>query len=431
MRHLSIVKLVICVYCMLCAWGVVARGQDAGAKPQAAEDAPEGVVALVDLLGQVDDASFQLDLLKGINDGLKGRRSVAMPAKWPGVYKKLAVSNNEQVREQARKLALVFGDPAALASLRKTLQDDKAPLDARRQALQSLLQKKAKGLAPVLHALVSQPTPLRLDALRALAAYDHDATPGVLLKTYDGLSNEHKQAALNTLASRVKYARVLVAAVADKRVPIDDVPTETIRKLRLLKDDALQQQVAKLWTITRATPAQKQARIDALKKLLSQQVERQPDLSHGRALYKKTCAQCHVLFDDGGKVGPDLTGSGRANLDYILLNIVDPQATVGRDYFTTVIETEDGQQVIGLIAAENANAVTVRTANGEVLVPKTEIVDRGVREMSMMPEGLLDRMKEDELRDLIAYLASPVQVKLPPPPAAARDGGGGGARTTP
>ena len=426
MCNSSIVKLVICVYCSLCAWGLAAQAQGTGAKPQAA---PEGVVALVDLLGQVDDASFQLDLLKGINDGLKGRRSVAMPAKWPGVYKKLAVSKNDQVREQARKLALVFGDPAALASLRKTLADVKAPLDARRQALQSLLQKKAKGLAPILHTLVTHPTPLRLDALRALAAYDHDATPGVLLNVYKGLSNEHKQAALNTLASRVKYARVLVAAVADKRVPIDDVPTETIRKLRLLKDDALQQQVAKHWTVKRDTPAQKQARIDALKKLLSQNVERKPDLSHGRALYKKTCAQCHTLFDDGGKVGPDLTGSGRANLDYILLNIVDPQATVGRDYFTTVIETEDGQQVIGLIAAENANAVTVLTANGEVLVPKTEIVDRGVREMSMMPEGLLDRMKEDELRDLIAYLASPVQVKLPP--EADQDAGAGESTSAP
>jgi len=399
----------------------VLQAQDAAdpapeSPPESApERAPEGVVALVNLIGEVDDASFQLDLLKGINEGLKGRRSVVMPKGWPAVYAKLSKSKNDDVREQARQLALVFGDPAALRELRATMMDTSATLEARKQALEALLQKKAPDLAPDLHRLVAKHEALRLDALRALAAYKHDATPRVVLDVYPKLEGDEKRAALSTLAARLPYARALIKAVQDKRVAVDDVSSETIRQLRLHKDDALQEVIGQLWTVTRATPAQKQKQIADLTMLLSKQTSYKPDLSHGRALYAKTCAQCHQLFDAGGKVGPDLTGSGRANLDYILLNIVDPQATVGRDYFTTVIVTEDGQQVVGIIAAENANAVTLLTANGDVLIPKTEIVERDVREMSMMPEGLLDRLKENELRDLISYLASPTQVPMPTP----------------
>ena len=57
-----------------------------------------------------------------------------------------------------------------------------------------------------------------------------------------------------------------------------------------------------------------------------------PDLSLGRALFVKTCAQCHTLYGTGGKVGPDITGSNRPNLDYLLENILDPSAVIPNDY---------------------------------------------------------------------------------------------------
>src|SRR5688572_26272110 len=95
--------------------------------------------ALVGILKEADDAAFQLDILRGIRDGLKGRPSVKMPAGWMDVSDKLAKSANAEVRSLAQALAMTFGDPRAFDALRVQLGDLKAPLDARKSALDSLL----------------------------------------------------------------------------------------------------------------------------------------------------------------------------------------------------------------------------------------------------------------------------------------------------
>ena len=50
------------------------------------------------------------------------------------------------------------------------------------------------------------------------------------------------------------------------------------------------------------------------------------DLSRGRLIFNRTCQQCHKMYDIGGDIGPNLTGSDRANLDYVLENVLDPSA---------------------------------------------------------------------------------------------------------
>ena len=94
----------------------------APAAPLAAAD-DSGLDGLVALLAEVDDADFQLDLLKGIREGLKGRKLVPMPKGWSDVYPKLSASKKAEVREQAQLLALTFGDKQALAELQKLMLD--------------------------------------------------------------------------------------------------------------------------------------------------------------------------------------------------------------------------------------------------------------------------------------------------------------------
>jgi putative heme-binding domain-containing protein len=154
------------------------------------------------------------------------------------------------------------------------------------------------------------------------------------------------------------------------------------------------------------------------KALLTADFLNSADRSRGRAIYARTCASCHRLFGEGGDVGPDLTGSQRANLDYVLENVLDPSAIVPQDYQVTVVETKDGRVLTGIIKQENEKALTVRTQNDSILVPKDEIETRRRSPLSMMPDGLLAPLKNEDVRDLdvrdlIAYLASPTQVPLP------------------
>src|SRR5262249_24968577 len=110
---------------------------------------------------------------------------------------------------------------------------------------------------------------------------------------------------------------------------------------------------------------------------------------------------------------PELTGSQRANPDYVLENALDPSAVVAREYQVTIVEAKDGRVISGIVKQETDRALTLRTQNESLVVPKNEIEGRTLSPTSMMPEGLLDALSKEEVRDLIAYLASPSQVPLP------------------
>ena len=135
-----------------------------------------------------------------------------------------------------------------------------------------------------------------------------------------------------------------------------------------------------------------------------------PNPSRGRVLYDQTCGTCHRLFGEGGDIGPDLTGSNRTDLDYLLRNILDPNAEIPNIYRAATIELDDGRVIAGMIAGETPSLVTLRTTNEVVPISRSEIRTLTQADVSMMPEGLLNPLSDPQIRDLIAYLRSPRQV---------------------
>jgi putative heme-binding domain-containing protein len=100
-------------------------------------------------------------------------------------------------------------------------------------------------------------------------------------------------------------------------------------------------------------------------------------------------------------------------LDYVLENLVDPSAIVARDYQLTVIQTQDGRVLNGIIVQEDGEVVAIQTQNERLSLPAREIEAREKSSLSLMPEGLIEKLSPAELRELVAYLASPEQVALP------------------
>ena len=135
--------------------------------------------------------------------------------------------------------------------------------------------------------------------------------------------------------------------------------------------------------------------------------------STGAACSGETCASCHLLYGEGAKIGPDLTGSNRANLDYLLLNSVDPSYDVPAAYKMVTILTEDGRSVNGVIAEEDGVRVVLKTVeNPRLVIAKSDIEERVVSKKSMMPEGQLEALKPQEVFDLIKYLRTTEPVEL-------------------
>ncbi len=372
---------------------------------------PEAIGAVIDRMATTDDAKKRLVLLKGMSDALKGRRQVAMPKGWPALVLELRASGDEETRRLADGLGVTFGDPKAMDALRMKLTDAKADMSERREAVQTLVAARDPGLAATLQKLLAEPA-LRRDALSGLAAYDDAETPQIVLGVYTQLPLEEKRLALATLASRPAYARSLVAAVGEKKVPSSDLSADLVRQLRNLPDEELKKQIAEVWGIVRDTPEEKAREIRRYRGMIAARQATPDDLPLGRAVFAKTCQQCHTLFGAGAKIGPDLTGSNRADLAYLLSNVIDPSEVVAKEYQPNLIATKDGRVITGLVLKKENAVLTIATATETVTLPESDIDEMRQADKSMMPDDILKQLSDDDVRALVAYLASPGQVPM-------------------
>ena len=195
-------------------------------------------------------------------------------------------------------------------------------------------------------------------------------------------------------------------------VPKADITTYTARQLLALNDKAVSTRLGSVWGTVRPASATRIEQTAKLKALLTPETLAKADHGNGRKLYAANCASCHKLFDDGGNVGPELTGAQRTSLDYVLENVLDPSAVVPSDYRLTTFALIDGRTVAGIVRKETPQTLTIRTLNEEVLIPVADIESRKTTQLSIMPDGLFDKLTDAELRDLVGYLASPRQVPL-------------------
>lgn len=261
-------------------------------------------------------------------------------------------------------------------------------------------------------------------AATALLTSAHAQTPQptrqslatAVLERYATFTTEEKAAAISGLASQAETARVLMDGLASGTVARSDISSFVARQILELKNDALKASLEKNWgkvslNAPGATEAAKEA--EKWKLALTPHVLKSASVSQGRVLFKTICGTCHTLFGDGGKIGPDLTGSNRADLGYVLENVTNPNAILGKDYEIHILSLKDGRSVAGMVSKETDSALTVQTMTSVEVVAKTDISEHTTPGVSMMPPGLLAALEKDQVRDLVAYLASPKQVPLP------------------
>jgi putative membrane-bound dehydrogenase-like protein len=371
---------------------------------------------LVALLGQSGDAHIHAAVLSGIRAAMKGWKQVDMPGGWPQAYASLAKSADPGVRTGALELALLFGDPDALAPLLATMKNAQAPVEERKRALQTLVahRDRLSELAAVLRGLLDDAT-LRRDVIRALGQFADEATPPAVLARYAQMDAAEKADAVNMLSSRPDFALALLDAVAAKKIPRTDISVVVARQIGGLKDQQVEARLADVWGIAKARSGDKQKLIAEYKQRLNPEVIAKADTRHGRLIFSQVCAACHQIYGEGGMIGPDITGSNRADIDYILDTILDPNAAIGVDYQLTTIVTKDGRSLAGTIVEETPGALVLQLVNEKSTVAKSDIKERQRLPISMMPEGLLQSLKPDDVRDLIAYLRTKEQVQLPTP----------------
>ena len=364
---------------------------------------------VVSAVRSTTDTSVQAALLKGMLLGLEGRRSVRAPEGWSTLSNTLACSTSSTVRQHALALSQIFGDTVAVASALQCVQDSSVAAAQRCSTLSLLLGQQNQEASQLLKVLIDEPA-LTLSAIRGYAVVRNDEAPAVLISRYSKLNAQQQRAVIETLASRKAYAEALLEALKTNQIQPSAVPVQVARSLKNL----LGKKFTNVYGALPVVGAEREHLIKKYKKLFKPSAVAAADASRGRAIFQKTCAACHVLYGEGGKVGPELTGANRANLDYILLNSVYPSLDVPHAYRTVSVLTVDGRIVNGVLAEEDGTKIVLRTPEQpRVVIAKEDIDFRKISPQSMMPDGQLDAMKPQEVIDLVKYLRTTEQVELP------------------
>ena len=364
---------------------------------------------VVTAVGSTTDTSVQAALLKGMLLGHEGRRSVRAPEGWSTLSTTLACSTSASVRQHALALSQIFGDTVAVASALECVQDSTIAAAQRCSTLSLLLGQQNQEASQLLKVLIDEPA-LTLSAIRGYAIVRNDEAPAVLISRYSKLNAQQQRAVVETLASRKAYAEALLEALKMNQIQPSAVPVQVARTLKNL----LGKKFTDVYGALPVVGAEREHLIKKYKKLCKPSAVAAADASRGRAVFQKTCAACHVLYGEGGKVGPELTGANRANLDYILLNSVYPSLDVPHAYRTVSVLTVDGRVVNGVLAEEDGTKIVLQTPEQpRVVIAKEDIDFRKISPQSMMPDGQLDAMKPQEVIDLVKYLRTTEQVELP------------------
>ena len=355
------------------------------------------------------DADQRSSVLQGVVEALKGWRKAPKPATWDAFA---AAFTEPAASAQVRDLSTVFGDGRALDEVKKIVLDAKAELPAREAALKTLIDNRPPDLRKLCEALL-EVRGLNATAVRGLALFDDPGIGKTLALSYRKFATDTRPAVLDTLVSRPAFARALLAEMKAGRIARADLTAFHARQIRAFNDEALNAQLKEAWGELRESADDKKKLIADLKAKLTPATLGSAKLSSGRLLFTAVCSACHTLYGSGGKVGPDLTGSGRANLDYLLENIADPSGVVAADFRMSILTLKDGRVLSGVVSQANDRTLSLRTLTEEMKIERAEITRQDVSPLSMMPEGLLLALQPDQVRDLIAYLMHPSQVPLP------------------
>ena len=358
---------------------------------------------VVEELAKTTDEKLQLDILTGMAAALKGRFKVDEPPAWKAWYEDASKSKNPEIKALAQQIAAVFGDAQSLDLLRAITEDKKAGLVSRQNALHSLLDARFEKIVPLLQKLVRD-LDMRADALRALGRFDDPQTPLLILQLYPSFSVTEKADALSTLAARPASAQALFTALKNNGVPKSDLTTPIVNALQSHNIPGTEEWLTANWGLSSPSAADKLNEIERLRKVVAAAPPKSADASRGKDVFKKTCSGCHTLFGEGGHVGPDLTGSGRANLDYLLVNVVDPNAIVPQEYLAWTVKTKDGRVLTGIVRNERNDTFELVTPTEVQTLQNADIKSKKRGTLSMMPEGILSGLKDPEILDLIAYL---------------------------
>jgi putative membrane-bound dehydrogenase-like protein len=387
--------------------------------------APELQQALEDVMLQIDDKQAAVivaeQALQTIDQSWKFSLMTTLGRKLSGPWRDAKTTapvirliestlGDPATRVQGIALALASNDTRYGTALLGFAKDEKAPESVRLAAIEAVARIRPSGTVEFIESVIAQSrkggsTPLAEAAIRSLPDL-RNANPELLAMI---LGNDFplglRREALRVYARpRNGGGRRVLELARENKLP-DELKSEGTSIVHNDPDGRVRNEAGNLLPMPKTASGRPLPSIRDL-------VSRNGDAKKGQALFARTtanaCSGCHRVQGQGQWVGPDLSTIGtKYGKEELLRSILYPSAAIGYNFKTTILALTEGRVVTGLIVEEAADRIILKTPDGKRLTIKpTDIEDRKITEVSLMPEGLAEAMSDGDLVDLLAFLTT-------------------------
>jgi putative heme-binding domain-containing protein len=349
------------------------------------------------LLRLAPTPAHTVHLMKGFEEAYRGRELAGLPDE---LLKAMAASGKAPLILRVRQ-----GDAAAIKESLALIMNKKADATERLNQVRVFGEVRHPEAQATLLAIAgsAEATPLRKAALISLMSYGQPEVGAKAVSIVEQGAGEVRLTALALLASRAEWSQQLLEAVKSGRIAANTVPRDMVERMRQHEPKQVQGLLTELY------PEKPAAGVtDFIAKIADVEAKLKAGTGNpyaGEPLFQEKCASCHKLFFKGGRIGPELTAYQRDNLGTMLISIVHPNAEIreGFQYFS--VTTNDGRSLSGFLVERDAQILVLRGLEGEdITVRQADVRLLTPMGRSLMPEGLLDGMTDQQLRDLFAYL---------------------------
>lgn len=294
---------------------------------------------------------------------------------------------------------------------RRVAADERAAVSQRNDALSAIGLDQPARAAPLMLSLLDAKHPQEVQSAAAavLGAVADAETARQVFAAWHTYTAATRRAVAEAALRHPATARAAVEAIERGDVLAIELDSGVRKALGSLADKSLRERAGK--ALRAAAPADRRAVLA----LYEPALERSGDRQRGAGLFRQHCLACHNVQGLGHRVGADLSGIGGRPKPTPLEDVLDPNRRISADYLAYTLVTNDGQVLVGLLAAESGEAVTPRRAEGvEETVPRSRIDELRASGQSLMLEGFEQKLGVRDMADLLEFLARPERKLLEP-----------------
>lgn len=355
------------------------------------------LAAAAQLLRSAPDRSTADSLLKGFEEAFQGRSLAGIPDE---LAQALAASGGGSLALRFRQ-----AQPEAVTEALRLVADRSTPAANRIALIEICGQLRQPLLLDTLLKLSAAETDSAVLAavMTAMQNYDNPEIAQSVLARLPKLEGDAALAAESLLASRAAWTEQLLTAVESGELQAGQLSAAAVRRMQLHDSPAIRSALERLsLAVAGLSAAQVQAETAAVMTALA---AGSGNPRAGKQLFLQNCGRCHLLFDEGGRIGPDLTPFNRDNLERMLASVINPSLEIREGFENHLLVTADGRILNGFLVERDGQVVILRGVDGQnVIVKQDDIEELRVVPQSVMPEGTLRGLNEQQLRDLFAYL---------------------------